>query len=1200
MTHNAPTTEKVGAHNRTPLREWGWVIVLALIPALPLLVGSGLVNTRAGGDSPFLLVRVQQLALSLRAGVFPVRWMPQAAYGLGYPFFNFYAALPYYLAALLKLAGLGYLWAIKLTQALGFVFAGLAMYGLSKELGHNRAASLLVTLVYSCTPFHLINVYVRGDSLSEFYAFVFYPLLLWSLLRLGKEARLQENGFLRLRGAFLGVALSFAGLMLTHNLSAFIFTPFVLLYVLVLGVHAFASASRHLFDETARQWVRQLVTSAIALAAGALLSAWFWLPALAERGNVVLKDMTTGYFNYALHFRGMDLLQRAIVFDYAITADKNPFRMGLVQAVLALAGLIAILVWWIRSRRVEINSAFWVFLAVSSTFMITPLSRPLWAHLPLLPMVQFPWRFLSIQAVAASLLVAYLVPRQPRQGWIVVLLLGLLVGVAALAGLNPERLLIHEDDITAQRLAEYEYFTANVGTTIRHDWLPRWVDPRPYTSEVVWQGEAKPAPLAVEGQIAQASLLALYPTAERWMIEVASPQALLAFHTYYYPGWEARLDGQPATVEVLPGLGYLGLRIGQGRHEVELRLERTRTRLVAETISALAAIVLVVLLVWRLRFNRRTLFVPVTVLVTGTLFMVAALVAAPSATAPPAVVTELPAGKLDLTMDFDRSPYLHHNPDGIHFADACRFTGYTLSSAALRAGETLTVTTYWDKVHAYQLLDRVTLVSPAQHLFGVPQAIASSERLLTADHHAHALTIPESTAPGLYLVTVRVYSPDGEIQPQDSRGQTLGTTYLLPVRVTGMIQARGDEPVLERFGECITLSQAQTSQSVAGSLDVTLTWQVLAQPAQNYKVALRLRDPSGWEVGRLDTQPGYGFYPTSMWRAGELVHDRYALPLDDGAPPGTQYSLDVTLYESASLRPIGTTRVPNIAIQQATVRPTDTALYRFGPAIALLDAKMPQVEVEGGAELALLLKWTTRAQVDGDYMCRIALRDGAGKTVHEQSMPLGNGYPTSLWPRDAIVAGRYALRLSPDFASGEYTVAMTVVEPSSGAETGPFVLPTALRVTAPARNFAIPQMQQPVGADFGGQVRLLGYDLQRTEKELALTLHWQALVAMDADYKLFVHLFDPQTEQIVSQQDILVGGDGHPTTRWVPQEVVSSQISLPLAGVPPGQYRLAVGLYQPSGRLPVTAPAGFTVSADRLLLSETIGAPGPSVLTPQG
>lgn len=79
-----------------------WIPVLslaliALVVSVPLW-GPGMVNTRGGGDSPFLLQRVDQMVVNLRAGVFPVRWMPDAAYGLGYPFFNYYSAFPYYLA----------------------------------------------------------------------------------------------------------------------------------------------------------------------------------------------------------------------------------------------------------------------------------------------------------------------------------------------------------------------------------------------------------------------------------------------------------------------------------------------------------------------------------------------------------------------------------------------------------------------------------------------------------------------------------------------------------------------------------------------------------------------------------------------------------------------------------------------------------------------------------------------------------------------------------------------------------------------------------------------------------------------------------------------------------------------------------------------------------------------------------------------
>ena len=109
--------------------------LLCLLAVLyPLFGGPGPVNTRGGGDSPFLLVRVDQLVAGLRAGAFPVRWMPDAAYGLGYPFFAFYAALPYYLAAGLCLLGWSPILAIQVTQALGFLAAAAAMSLLARRV----------------------------------------------------------------------------------------------------------------------------------------------------------------------------------------------------------------------------------------------------------------------------------------------------------------------------------------------------------------------------------------------------------------------------------------------------------------------------------------------------------------------------------------------------------------------------------------------------------------------------------------------------------------------------------------------------------------------------------------------------------------------------------------------------------------------------------------------------------------------------------------------------------------------------------------------------------------------------------------------------------------------------------------------------------------------------------------------------------
>ena len=170
------------------------LLLVALVIAAPLW-GPGMVNTRGGGDSPFLLLRTHQMLVNLQAGVLPVRWMPDAAYGLGYPFFSYYSALPYYLAGLLALVGVDILTALKVVQTVGFATAGLAMYGWMGRMTRSRWAAWLAAVTYTAAPFHLVNVYVRGDSLSEFYAFIFYPLILWGMERIANRWDSQQPVF---------------------------------------------------------------------------------------------------------------------------------------------------------------------------------------------------------------------------------------------------------------------------------------------------------------------------------------------------------------------------------------------------------------------------------------------------------------------------------------------------------------------------------------------------------------------------------------------------------------------------------------------------------------------------------------------------------------------------------------------------------------------------------------------------------------------------------------------------------------------------------------------------------------------------------------------------------------------------------------------------------------------------------------------
>ncbi len=131
-------------------------------------------------------------------------------------------------------------------------------------------------------------------------------------------------------------------------------------------------------------------------------------------------------------------------------------------------------------------------------------------------------------------------------------------------------------------------------------------------------------------------------------------------------------------------------------------------------------------------------------------------------------------------------------------------------------------------------------------------------------------------------------------------------------------------------------------------------------------------------------------------------------------------------------------------------------------------------------------------------------------------------------------------------------------------------------------------MSHPLDATFGNQIHLLGYDLKRDGEVLNINLAWQALRDIDQNYKVFAHVFDPVTEQIVAQWDAMPRNNTYPTSRWIENEVVTETISIPLTGVPAGEYRVALGLYNSGGRLPVSGTVGIDAANQRVILEEKV------------
>jgi hypothetical protein len=133
------------------------------------------------------------------------------------------------------------------------------------------------------------------------------------------------------------------------------------------------------------------------------------------------------------------------------------------------------------------------------------------------------------------------------------------------------------------------------------------------------------------------------------------------------------------------------------------------------------------------------------------------------------------------------------------------------------------------------------------------------------------------------------------------------------------------------------------------------------------------------------------------------------------------------------------------------------------------------------------------------------------------------------------------------------------------------------------RAFELPSPQYPLDTDFGGQIRLLGYDLgcESRISTCDLLLYWQALEPLDTSYTVFAQLLD-QDGRVRAQADAVPQDGGYPTIWWLPGEVVADPLTLPLPSdvaldlsgtiENAAALRLIVGLYDPvtSIRLPVS------------------------------
>jgi hypothetical protein len=116
---------------------------------------------------------------------------------------------------------------------------------------------------------------------------------------------------------------------------------------------------------------------------------------------------------------------------------------------------------------------------------------------------------------------------------------------------------------------------------------------------------------------------------------------------------------------------------------------------------------------------------------------------------------------------------------------------------------------------------------------------------------------------------------------------------------------------------------------------------------------------------------------------------------------------------------------------------------------------------------------------------------------------------------------------------------------------------------APPRRAPSPSYSLEV--EFEEGIVLEGYDLSPSIAApgdvVTLTLYWRAEGTPSRDYQVFVHLVGEDPQPAAQADGPPLNGD-YPTGMWEAGETIVDPHPIPLpADLPPGEYRLRVGLY---------------------------------------
>jgi len=480
-----------------------------MVPFWLTLVWKWPINT----DLIFYATALKHFSLQFWSGELYPRWLMNVNNGLGSPVFLFYGPLAFYAGSLFAFLGPvdphGFA-RVGCVMWLGLFMAGITSYRwLTRHFSKTEAQKGALT--YAGFPYLLTLLYF-SFGVTEMLAIAIFPLLLEASDDLLKQSRT----------AVLKLSAAYALLAMTHLPSTVVFSLIPFFYIAV-------------FAPPAQRW--KYIALTILSAVWAIgLAAIYMLPLLANRSYVVSENFISGKFHYAENFYHMQALY------------------GAAWIFLPLLGLYIELPAAMR-RAASGQLGFWMIILLAWTFMVTPLSAPLWKALLPLQYLQFPFRFFTAVIPAVVFIVLSWLPACRSRSIYGFILAMTLVTVPWVSNqvMFFENSRVVSPFLKSDRIIAPEYDTrwmakANIS--------PYRIPDRLLNMDRIGFAEGR-------GQI---DIVKWNPRYIMVDADVQSRDAKLTLHRFYFPGWIA--DSPAATVTESSGL--LAITLPKGSHDITL------------------------------------------------------------------------------------------------------------------------------------------------------------------------------------------------------------------------------------------------------------------------------------------------------------------------------------------------------------------------------------------------------------------------------------------------------------------------------------------------------------------------------------------------------------------------------------------------------------------------------------------------------